>query len=171
MRRRQERPTLGNVQLTSQVRDALRVEARAAKDVERGGLAIGYRVGPDVIVTDIIAVADTTATRSSYIRGDVAARATLNAYLMHLEPDSIQGYVGEWHTHASPSPPSETDRRAMRAMARSNELPVVLLVAALSLNRVDVNFYALISGQGRVGDRARGAFLDAMLTTWRPAPN
>lgn len=165
MRGGRKRLTSGKVRLTSQARDALRTAAVAAKDRERGGLAIGYRVGPDVVITDVVAVTDTRATRSSYVRGDVAARQTLDAYLNHLEPDTIQGYVGEWHTHAGPFPPSETDRHAMRVMVRNSELPVVLLVASLGLNCVDVDLHALISARLSVPGRARGAFLEVAVTT------
>ena len=116
-------------------------------------------------MTDVLAIDDSTASHSSYVRGDAAARAGLEDYLSLLEPTSVQGYVGEWHTHAGPFPPSETDRRAMREMVRRNELPVVLIVAALGVNRVDVDLWALISAHGKLPRRTRGAFLNAEIST------
>lgn len=161
---RQHRAT-GNVRLTSQARDALRVAARSAQRAERGGLVVGYRIGADVVVTDTIAVPDRAATRFSYVRREVVAREALDTYLLSLEPGSIQGYVGEWHTHAGPFPPSETDRRAMRAMVRSSPLPVVLLVAALRPGGVEVDLHALLSELDKFAGRARGAFLRVPVAT------
>lgn len=161
---RQRRAT-GHVRLTPQARDTLRVAARLAQRAELGGLAVGYRIGADVVVTDIIVVPDRAATRYSYVRREVVARVALETYLLSLEPGSIQGYVGEWHTHAGSFPPSETDRRAMRAMVRTSPLSVALLVAALRPGGVDVDLYALISGLDKFAGRARGAFVPVPIST------
>lgn len=148
----------GFVAISPQARDALKVAARASSQREHGGILIGYRDSHGITVDDIIEVADTAATRTRYLRRENPAQRALTAYLDRPGLEQTLGYVGEWHTHPAPSPPSSTDHHAMRIMARRNCQPVALVVAALQSDRRNVHLYALISTPERIRSRAFGQF-------------
>ena len=51
---------------------------------------------------------------------------------MRTRDDPRCGYVGEWHSHPAPQPPSATDRGALSAIVRQDRKPVALVVLALT---------------------------------------
>lgn len=152
------RPTypVPEVRISAQARDALGTAARAGLRAERGGILIGYRETHDVVVEDIVQVPDSTAGRTTYLRREGPAQQALDAYLDRAGADDALGYVGEWHTHPRPAPPSPVDHHAMRTMARRNRQPVALIVAALRDDHRSVDLHALISEPRRLRDRVTG---------------
>ena len=62
--------------------------------------------------------------------------------------DDPIGYVGEWHSHPSPSGPSTVDRAAMRATARVSFNPIALLVFAPGATG---GFFGIIGRHQRFG--------------------
>lgn len=159
------------VAISPQARDALKVAARASSTREHGGILIGYRETHGITIDDIIEVTDISATRTSYLRRENPARRVLAAYLDRPGLEQTLGYVGEWHTHPAPVPPSPTDHHAMRTMARRNRQPVTLVVAALQSDRRNVDLYALISNPKRIHSRAFGQFgpAEIRMTGSRPS--
>lgn len=157
--------------ISPQARDALKVAARASSEQEHGGILIGYRDTDGITIDDIIEVTDTTATRTRYLRRESPARQALAAYLDRPGLEQTLGYVGEWHTHPAPAPPSFTDRQAMRTMTRRNRETVALIVAALQPDRRNVRLYALISHPERIHSRAIGQFDYADIRTTGPHPS
>lgn len=155
---RTESSTANFVMISAQARDALKAAARASSKREHGGILIGYRDTHGITIHDIIEVTDTTATRTRYLRRENPARQALTEYLDRPGLEQTLGYVGEWHTHPAPAPPSSTDHHAMRIMARRNRQPVTLVVAALQLDRRNAHLYALISNPERIRSRALGQF-------------
>ncbi len=152
------------VQISPQARDALGAAARASLRVERGGILIGYREGQDVVVEDLVQVPDATAGRSTYLRREGPAQQALDAYLDRARADDALGYVGEWHTHPGPAPPSPVDHHATRTMARRNRQPVALIVAALRDDHQSVDLHALISEPRRLRDRVTGRHTVAVVS-------
>lgn len=138
-------PGTPHVIVSAQARDALGAAARRSTSKEHGGLLIGYRDGSSITIEDIIEIPDVTAGRTRYLRREHPARPALAAYLDRPGVGDTIGYVGEWHTHPAPVPPSPADKRAMRTMARKNRRPVALIVAALQADRCGVALHALIS--------------------------
>ncbi|RMB57824.1 Mov34/MPN/PAD-1 family protein [Tessaracoccus antarcticus] len=159
------------VTISPQARDALTVAARASSEREHGGILIGYRDTHGITIDDIIEVTDTTATRTRYLRRENPARRALTAYLDRPGLEPTLGYVGEWHTHPAPAPPSSTDHHAMRTMVRRNRQPVALVVAALQSDRRNVHLYALISNPERIHSRVFGQFdpAEIKMTGSRPS--
>ena len=149
-------PSSGRLVLSDQPRDALRAAARRSIAREHGGILVGYRSGVDIVVEDILEVPDATANRTSYLRREDAARQTLTEFLKHIGSDTTVGYVGEWHTHPAPLPPSPTDQHAMRIMVRGNRYPVALVVAALHADTGAVDLHALISKANTLRSRFAG---------------
>jgi integrative and conjugative element protein (TIGR02256 family) len=146
------------VVISPQARDALKAAARASSEREHGGILVGYRDTHGITIDDIIEVPDATAARTRYLRRESPARRALTSYLNRSGLDETLGYVGEWHTHPAPAPPSSTDHHAMRTMARRNGQPVALVVAALQADHRDVHLYALISSPERIRSRVAGQF-------------
>ena len=144
------------LRVSAQARDALRAAARKSVTAERGGILLGYRDGNEIAVEDTIEVPDATAARTTYLRRERPAREALSGYLERTGHDDVIGYVGEWHTHPAPQPPSDTDRHAMRTMARKNRNPVALVVAALGTDHRTVDLHALISTPNSLGSRLTG---------------
>jgi integrative and conjugative element protein (TIGR02256 family) len=142
--------------VSAQARDALRAAARKSAGKERGGLLIGYRDGNDIVVEDIVEVPDATAGCTSYLRRERPARRALSAYLARTSAEDVTGYVGEWHTHPAPLPPSPTDQHTMRTMARKNRNPVALVVAAHDPDGGTVELHALVSKPDTARSRLTG---------------
>lgn len=145
------------VRLTDQARDALTVAGRASHDRERGGLLVGYREGLSVIVEDALQVSDPTAAHNRYLRRQEPAEKALTSYLERLDRSTAAyvGYVGEWHTHPRPEPPSPYDHAAMRTMVRRNRHLVAMIVVARNADSC-VQFHGLASVTGTLRDRLAG---------------
>lgn len=153
------------VRISAQARDALCAAARASlRAAERGGILIGYRETHDVVVEDIIQVPDSTAGHTTYLRREDPGQQALDAYLDRAGADDALGYVGEWHTHPRPAPPSPVDHHAMRTMTRKNRQPVALIVSALRDNHRSVDLHALISEPRRLRDRVTGRHTVAVVS-------
>jgi integrative and conjugative element protein (TIGR02256 family) len=135
------------IHLADQARDTLVAAGRRSQHQECGGILIGYREGQVVFVEDALSVADPTAGHSSYLRRSRPAEEVLARYLEPLAVEGEEfylGYVGEWHTHPLPVPPSRTDRVAMRMMARRNPHAVAMVVVARH-NDTTVSLHGLVS--------------------------
>ena len=149
------------VLLSEQAHDSLRAAGRASRTTERGGILVGYRTPQGVHVEDALTVTDDAAARSHYVRRSKPAQATLAAYLSTSDP--FIGYVGEWHTHPFPLPPSPRDRRTMRLIAMRNRNPTALVIAALDPSRDHVRFYAMVSDPHHTGHRLIGRFAQGLI--------
>jgi integrative and conjugative element protein (TIGR02256 family) len=96
---------------------------------ETGGILVGYRQGRDVVISRIVEVKDRGAGYASYTRDPNRAQELLDDRLEASTSDkSLLGYVGEWHTHPVPSPPSHQDLKELRAVAKLASGSVALLV-------------------------------------------
>lgn len=131
-------------------RDAL-AGATAAADgshpYETGGILLGWRADPAVVVAAAIEVVDVGASPHRYRRHHAAAQAELAAALSVEPRDSPLGYVGEWHVHPTDHGPSWQDRREMAAISRRSGAPVALIVIA---GRPSAwTLYALTGWRGR----------------------
>ncbi|MFI6345209.1 SAVED domain-containing protein [Streptomyces sp. NPDC050560] len=97
---------------------------------ETGGILLGYQEDANVVVTHALVVVGHGASTHRYVRDGVKANMLLAEFLAQRADDDPTGYVGEWHSHPTPSGPSPTDLAAMRAMAREHNGPIALLVYA-----------------------------------------
>ena len=71
---------------------------------------------------------------------------------MRTRDDPRCGYVGEWHSHPAPQPPSSIDRGALSAIVRQDRKTVALVVLALT-REGEVTSHGLI-GRSRWPRRA-----------------
>lgn len=122
--------------------EVIRVTATTLESAERlalkqsphelGGIMVGWwEGGIAAVVKALIPVPDHTAGWSYYERRHVPAQKALDEYLRSRD-DLRCGYVGEWHSHPAPQPPSLTDRSSLRSIVRQNRVPVALVVLALT---------------------------------------
>lgn len=95
---------------------------------ETGGILLGYHENGTIVATHALVVNGQVTTTNSYVRDDVRANALLKEFLKQRADDDPTGYVGEWHSHPSPSGPSPLDHAAMRATAKASANPIALLV-------------------------------------------
>ena len=115
--------------------EALAKVERLALDAaphELGGIMVGWWEGDSTaVVGDLLHVPDHSSGRSHYERRHSPAQEVLDDY-RRTQDDQRRGYIGEWHSHPAPQPPSSTDRGALSAIVRQSRKPVALVVLALT---------------------------------------
>lgn len=125
--RRRRRPAC----LLSIAEATLTLASRHAREnlpKEVGGVLVGWREGRDVIVIqDFLLVPQTNTISNRYDREHDAADELLQQHLAQAA-DPHLGYVGEWHSHPAPLPPSSMDVKTIRAIATDLYAPVALVV-------------------------------------------
>ena len=120
---------------------------------ELGGILVGWWEGNSTaVVVGVLSVPDDAAGRTHYERRHSRAQQALDSYrVSHGDPRL--GYIGEWHSHPAPQPPSSTDRSELVAIVRESKKRAALVVLAVQEgNRVDT--YGLI-GSPRWARRPR----------------
>lgn len=115
---------------------------------ETGGILLGYQENRTIVATHALSVEGQGATTNRYIRDDIRADELLQEFLEQRADDDPIGYVGEWHSHPSPSGPSTVDHAAMRATAKISSNPIALLVFAPGPTG---GFFGLIARRQRFG--------------------
>lgn len=151
------------LRLSDQSRDVLGASARAARTREQGGILVGYCTPAGLYIEDALVVDDESATHARYLRRSTKAESILSAYL-EAQTDDLIGYVGEWHTHPLPVPPSGTDLASMRIMALRNSQQTGLIVVALERDLRGVTFYAFASDSRSVTSRLLGRYQQAVVS-------
>lgn len=115
---------------------------------ETGGILLGYQENGTIVATHALVVEGQGTTTTRYVRDDVRANRLLKEFLEQRSDEDPTGYIGEWHSHPSPSGPSPVDHAAMRATARVSSNPIALLVFAPG--ETD-GFFGLIARRRRFG--------------------
>ena len=110
---------------------ALAAASRKAADaipVETGGVLVGCEVDGRITITDAIEVPDRDARSDRY--GMPAGAATAAVESARASEPRV-GYVGEWHSHPRPGPPSTTDQVTMLDIALNPDIanPVLLIIS------------------------------------------
>lgn len=101
-----------------------------ALPLETGGILLGFRTPGTIVITRALIVPDPNGSHRSYLRHRRRAQSLMATAF--ADAPVVVGYVGEWHTHPADAPPSQTDRRALGAIARLAGGSVALLVPAYS---------------------------------------
>jgi integrative and conjugative element protein (TIGR02256 family) len=130
-----------SVQIESRAFHDACVTAQERMPLETGGILLGWRDINCIHVARFIEVQDPNAQRGTYERDHAAGQAALRSAQASLPPDSLLGYVGEWHTHPALQSPSRQDRRELRALGRRSAQPVAMIV--LSSTGADWQSFAL----------------------------
>jgi proteasome lid subunit RPN8/RPN11 len=94
---------------------------------ESGGILIGFRVGHDVYVADVLEIADDHSTGSRFVLRESPREKALASY-RHDAPESPFGYVGSWHSHPAQAGASRRDMRTLRQEARAAQDLVAMLI-------------------------------------------
>lgn len=115
---------------------------------ETGGILLGYQENGTIVATHALVVEGQGTTTNRYVRDDVGANKLLEEFLEQRADDDPTGYIGEWHSHPSPSGPSPVDHTAMRAIAKVSSNPIALLVFAPGDTEA---FFGLIACRQRFG--------------------
>jgi hypothetical protein len=130
--------TTDNAVVAPQIRISERAlaeaEARAflATPNEFGGILIGWWEGDAIaVVHDMLSVPDLRAGHGHYERGHSPAQQILDEYLQTM-PEPNTGYIGEWHSHPAPQPPSSIDHSALSGIVRQARRPVALVVLSMT---------------------------------------
>lgn len=124
---------------------------------------MGYRSTAGLVVEDALSVVDELASQQRYVRRSAHAQEVLTRYLQN-QHDVMIGYIGEWHTHPLPVPPSTIDHASMAMIALRNTDCVALLVAALQRDLRSVSYYALASEPSRHALHRRVLYRRARVT-------
>jgi proteasome lid subunit RPN8/RPN11 len=124
------------------------VTAQERMPLETGGILLGWRDIDCIHVARFIEVRDPNAQHGKYQRDHAAAQAALHLARADFHPDSLLGYVGEWHTHPALQPPSRQDRKELRAIGRRSAQPVAMIV--LSSDGANWQPFALVAAGRRV---------------------
>lgn len=106
--------------------------AIAASPREIGGILVGWWEGEGrAVVHDLLPVPDHYAGHTHYARRHSPAQQQLDDFLRR-ESVPNAGYIGEWHSHPAPQPPSAIDRGALKDIVRQVRGPVALVVLSLT---------------------------------------
>lgn len=112
---------------------ALQLASRHAAEAvpkETGGILVGWWESPNTaVVHDLLLVPDRKAGRWHYMRSHRRAQQVLDRYREGGDPRV--GYLGEWHSHPEPQPPSETDVKELVAIVRQRKSRGALIVLAV----------------------------------------
>lgn len=104
--------------------------ARAALPRETGGILVGWHEGDTVVVTDVLHVPDKRASGHRYGRNHKRAQRVLDQHRMKAADKNV-GYVGEWHSHPAPQPPSHVDLESLAELTEVTDQTVALVVFAV----------------------------------------
>ncbi|WP_162251543.1 MULTISPECIES: Mov34/MPN/PAD-1 family protein [unclassified Nocardioides] len=119
--------------------------ALAALPRETGGILVGWYDGDTVVVTDVLPVLDKRAGGHHYSRNHKRAQRVLNQHRKQTADKNV-GYVGEWHSHPAPHPPSRVDLDSLAELTEVTDQTVALVVFA-------VNADGAVSPLGAAGRR------------------
>lgn len=108
---------------------AIRV-ALTALPRETGCILVGWHEDATVVVAGMLAVPDKKAGRCHYVRNGNDAQKVLDTHRASCV-DRRVGYVGEWHSHPAPQPPSSVDYGALAELTRETNEQVALVVLAV----------------------------------------
>jgi proteasome lid subunit RPN8/RPN11 len=129
--------------------DAISSAGRASIPSETGGILLGWETTSGFELTDALVIDDPSASTTSYTRNPEASQAALDHVLLAQPDGSPLGYIGEWHSHPAPCPPSSSDVRAMRRIGKQlSDRPCVLLVAAFH-SEGNMDLHGLIATRWR----------------------
>lgn len=104
--------------------------ARAALPRETGGILVGWHEGDTVVVTDVLPVPDKRAGGHHYNRNHTRAQRILKQHRKRTADENV-GYVGEWHSHPAPQPPSHVDLNSLADLTEATDQTVALVIFAV----------------------------------------
>lgn len=105
--------------------------ARMALPRETGGILAGWHKGDTVVVTDVLPVPDKRAGGHHYNRNHKRAQRVLDEHRKQTADQNV-GYVGEWHSHPAPEPPSHVDLNSLADLTEATDRTVALVVFAVN---------------------------------------
>jgi len=115
------------VDLSETARTTLRDAARAALPNEIGGVLLGCIIDGRPTIDRIVEIPNPDATPTAF---RIPADATTAAVAQARDDDARLGYLGDWHSHPSGSPPSPRDLASMLATAPDSGVarPTLIIV-------------------------------------------
>jgi hypothetical protein len=122
------------VKLSDKARHHATRRALEAWPSETGGILLGWHDGETMVVSDALQVDDPEASPHGYMRNDGTAQHALDAFLSGSSDPRV-GYIGEWHSHPSPQPPSHIDYTTLRELALDTDYQVALAVFSVDADR------------------------------------
>ena len=131
-------------------RNAVAVASKQ-QEVETGGILLGCRHSTDIYVSEFVEVPDRTSTRSSYVRRETVAAELLEGRIGAHQEGSLDGYVGEWHTHPERQGPSRTDRSEIKKISKHScdEIALIVVVYDPCASQWEPAGYCARSGRAR----------------------
>lgn len=136
-----------SVRIHGRAQEKIRNEVARWPKVETGGVLVGRQeeVTRTFHVVDVIdSPPDSKRSPSEFVLGTDGLRKQLSVYAESTNWTLI--CLGTWHSHLSPSGPSNTDRQAAHAVAVARLTPSVLLI------HTPKGFRALVADGANVGD-------------------
>jgi integrative and conjugative element protein (TIGR02256 family) len=115
----------------SRVAGYLANEAERTYPLETGGLLLGYRAGPDMVVTKALGSGSRARHRRHWFEPDHEWHA-VELRRLFGESEGREYYLGDWHTHPDGALQlSARDRRALKRIISSAEAATSNPVSAL----------------------------------------
>lgn len=136
------------IELRHAAHEVIATETAKSLPTETGGILLGYHESNTIVVTNALTIDSDQATTNQYVRDDVYANKMLKDFLADRAMDDPTGYVGEWHSHPAPAGPSPTDISALRAIAKTTDGPIALIVRATSHT---APFHGVVAQRQRFG--------------------
>lgn len=120
------------IELRHEAHEVIAAETAKSLPTETGGILLGYHESNTIVVTNALTIGSDRATTNQYVRDDLKANKLLKDFLADRAIDDPTGYVGEWHSHPAPAGPSPIDVNALRAIAKTSDGPIALVVRSTS---------------------------------------
>jgi integrative and conjugative element protein (TIGR02256 family) len=136
------------IELRHEAHEAISAETAKSLPTETGGILLGYHESNTIVVTNALTIGSDRATTNQYVRDDIKANKLLKDFLADRAIDDPTGYVGEWHSHPAPAGPSPIDVSALRAIAKTSDGPIALVVRSTSQT---APFHGVIAQRQRFG--------------------
>lgn len=107
---------------------------------EIGGILVGWwENGKTAIVHEFLVVPDVHSGTNHYERAQKEAQKLLTELIEECKDPKL-GYIGEWHSHPVPQPPSRIDRNTIADITGEHRSPIALVVLAVTPDRKIIPF-------------------------------
>lgn len=117
------------IRILGNISDDIERESQQDSSVEQGGILVGSycALSKTIYITKLVAAPK--ASRNSSDHMDIATNGLEESFdLIHRATNGQSTFVGTWHSHTSPTPPSQIDKDTYKKLSMNYDLPIVMLM-------------------------------------------
>lgn len=118
-----------DIRILGQVSTNIKTKTKQDPNVENGGLLAGHycTLSNTIYITDELA--PPTEPKKTSTRIDIITESAPEMFQsIHEKTNGQITFIGTWHSHTTPTPPSPLDKQTLKKLQSSYDFPVVMLV-------------------------------------------